>query len=83
MLCLFFFGQQSLRLKSSHASRSGARDSLSISLVLDVTGCEKALHIRLGCSWYSEDVALSIGVDLAFDKLSCGSVTYMSSNREK
>lgn len=72
---LFLLGDQSLRFKSSHTPAAGTRDRLSIPLILDITRRKDALDRGLCGSRDSDDVAVSVGLQLGANEGSGGFVT--------
>lgn len=66
---------QPLCLQSGHTSRTGRGDSLSVFLILDITGGEDTLDRGLGGSGHGDNVAVLVTVDLSLDESSGGLVT--------
>lgn len=67
-LVILVVGEELLSLEGSHASSTGTGDSLSVSLVLDITSGKDTLDVGVCCTRDGLDVTILIHVNLTLDE---------------
>lgn len=79
LLCLsefLFLGDELLDLKGSHTAATCTGDGLTVAFVLNVTSSEDTLHRCLGGSRHSDDVAVTVSLELRAEDRSRGFMTW-------